>query len=223
MRISCITPSYNKPEYIYDALDSVFAQSCRDWKYLVVDNSTVRMPFIDIEYQDKRLQVESKEFSFLDRKNEYPTAIILNEYLDQLPGDIIMYLSDDDIFAPNCFEVINKFFEDNPDAMVCYFGMKSIKGSNEKGWIDNGEMRATTLWPKGSNLDCVIDGGAVAFRKECLQKLEKPYFVTDWLNASHCDGLFLTKFCEHFDFYPIDQFLLTHRTTELSAHTYVEK
>lgn len=222
MKVSIITPSFNKTEYVLDAIDSVLDQTFRDFDYWVIENSTDKrtnrlVRGYALVHSNVHFGVISKEYTPEQRAAEYIPAVILNEYLDQLTGEYILYLSDDDVLDPHCLEVAVAYMDSHPEESVCWFSMKSVKGSGSN-WTDNGAIFANRILQEGEGVDCVLDGGQVLIRKSALKVLDKPYFQTDWLNASHCDGLFLNRLNEHFAFYPIEQVLLTHRTTEVSTH-----
>lgn len=218
--ISVITPSFNKPHYVLEALWSVFNQTYTDWEHLVLDNSTdgktdKKLALLDRNY---KVNIQYLDFSPGFRQDYYVTAYLLNTWLPKLKGDFIFYLSDDDIIKPECFEKCINAFAQHPDWSVLYFGMRSVRGSFEKGWEENGFIGAVDIIKVGDGADCRIDGGQVMIRKSALEQLEKPYFSTSWKDASHCDGIFLTRLNQLFPFYPIPELLLNHRVTEVSTH-----
>jgi spore maturation protein CgeD len=214
MKVSVITPSYNKPDYILRAIDSVVNQTHKDIEYYILENSTdmtVKEKIVD-HVQDSRIYY-TDEF-FTDRKTQYPTTVLLNKYLPLLEGDIIMYLSDDDYFLPNCFEKVVNLFTSTPDAKVVYFGL-SIQGpaGNEVSKIPANEKL-----PVGHNMDCMLDGGQVAFRRECLEKLPQPIYKTEMNNeTAHCDGIFLNRLSKEYEFYNIPDILAVKQRTNIST------
>jgi glycosyltransferase involved in cell wall biosynthesis len=218
-KCSVITPSYNKKKYIKDAIDSVLNQTLTDFEYVIVDNSTeieTRM-FLRDTVKDTRINLVEEDYDIEFRKYHYIPALILNNWLDKLKGEFIFYLSDDDTIDIRLFDKCVTFLETS-GADVCYVGMQSITTKDGVVWVDDGRIMADNFLPKGSNCDCMLDGGCIMVRKTALQQLERPYFTDEWINASHCDGIFLTKLCASFDFHPMHEMLLTHRRTEISIN-----
>jgi len=218
--IDVITPSFNKSRYVRDAIYSVLNQSFKDFHYHILENSTdaVTRHFVKSLVQlDSRVEVIDVDIEQRDRETMYTTARLLNFYLPLMTGEYVAYLSDDDILDPACFETCVAYMKEHPEAKVVYFSMDVTKEDGAGIFSKITELKAEKVWDKGSNLDCVIDGGQIFMRRECLDGIDQPYFETDFLKASHCDGIFLTKLCKEFTFYPINQTLMVHRRTGQST------
>lgn len=224
MKISVITPSFNKPPYVLEAIQSVLNQTFQDFEYHIVDNSTdgVTTKIIGDFIKDQQLDLHKVHFTeryFLEeeRKKVYPTTVIINEFLEESYGDFIFYLSDDDYFLPNCFERVMQEFDRHPEAKVIYFGLKVIDNV-QNHWQDVSVLKADHKLAKGTNMDCMLDGGQVVFRKECIKQLTQPYFRTEMDNdTAHCDGIFLNRLSALYDFYNIPDILAVKRRTSIST------
>lgn len=223
IKIGCLTPSFNKPDYVKDAIGSVLNQTYDNFIYWIIENSNdggitrkeVLSAISKNGIPDSRVLYTQKNFTDEERKAEYPTAVLLNEYLPVMAKavDVIMYISDDDIFNPEVFKKVARFFEDNPDSWACYFAMFSTDDEER----DHGTIAANDIKLKGSDLNCVIDGGQVAFRSHVLNMIPQPYFRTDYDSAASCDGHFLTKLSTVMNIDPIPETLLIHRRTKKST------
>lgn len=220
MKVSVILPSYNKPQFVLEAVESILNQSLIDWELWIIENSTDNQTFHLIEnIKDSRIHYIRAEYTPEFRKEFYVPAYILNSYLDMLEGEYVFYLSDDDVIKPETFQKCIDYFEAHPDAKAIYFGMRSVREQPDHTWKEDGFIGGSThIYEAGNGLDCVLDGGQVMFHKSLLKKLEKPYFATDWQNASHCDGVFLSRLNSLVAFYPINDLLLLHRKTLISTH-----
>jgi len=221
VKIACVTPSFNKPEYVKDAISSVLNQTYYNFVYWIIENSNdglTRKEVLSMLASDKakgKVVYIEKNISDEDRAKEYPTAVLLNQYFPAMArsADVIMYISDDDIFAPDCFARVAEFFETHPDSWACYFAMHSTDDKN----TDHGTILANDIKLKGSDLNCVVDGGQVAFRSHVLEKIQQPLFPTDYDSAASCDGRFLNKLTSIMNIDPIPVTLLTHRRTKKST------
>jgi len=216
--VEVITPSYNKGKYISGAIKSVLQQTFTDWNYTIIENSTdTTTRSLVHSFIDPRITIIDEDIPEELRRSEYMTAVLLNRYMPQMKGDLIFYLSDDDMFMNNCFSICVDFMRVHQEAQVGYFSMIDTREDANGYFNQISERQVSSKWPVGSNMDCMLDGGEVFFRRSVLDTIEQPYFVTDLPNAAHCDGLFLNKISSKFAFYPVPPVLLTHRRTRLST------
>jgi len=221
-KVSVITPSFNKAKYVVEAITSVMKQSLEDFEYWIIENSTEKDAKRAVHelvkgYQDRRLILVDEYFAPEQRQQAYPTAVILNKYFDCMRGEYVFYLSDDDLIAPNCLQAMVEPLEAHPDWMVVYAGLEDIAADGHL--IKRIDADRVIYAPYV--VDCVLDGGQVMIRKSAFGQVEKPYYDENPLEpvARHCDGTFLTKFSTRWNFYPVNQLLITHRRTPLSAWT----
>ncbi len=109
-RISVIVIAYQRKKFIMTALESLFKQSfSKDlFEIIVVKN------FIDTEI-DKFIKANKVKNIYTDTPDLGNKCI---NGIENSSGEIIVFLEDDDFFASNRLEVINKVFEDEE---VVYF------------------------------------------------------------------------------------------------------
>ncbi len=115
-RISVLLPLYNGERYIDEAIESVLAQSYRDFDLLVLDDgSTDRSLDIVKVYaaRDPRICVISRENRGL--------VATLNELLALARGDLIARMDADDVCLPDRFERQVAFLAAHPQ-VVCVGG-----------------------------------------------------------------------------------------------------
>ncbi len=225
MRISVFTPSFNKPQYVMDAINSVLNQSHQDWEYWILENSTdgKTRDIIkkNINLDDKRIKYVEKDFTKEERAKYYPTTYLLNRYYRKATGDLIAYLSDDDILYPGLFSKISKFFKENKDKQIGYFSLKSTI-EKDGVFVQENQILAEIERGLGTEIgvSCSIDGGQMAHRKSCLDKISWPYYLEEITDASIVDGIFMNKLAEKFTFYPMgdgSEFFMEHRRTKISV------
>ncbi len=218
-KVTIFTCSYNKPEYVSEAIKSVLGQTFSDFEYIILENSTDSATKDVIRaIKDSRINVIDVEFSEQWRKNQYAESRLKNIYSPQARGEYIMYLADDDTLEPNCFEEHLKEFESNKNQRANYHAWRiKYLDSNEP------ERIAPAIYVFGNrhNPRNRLDGGAMMFEKNLLKELRRPYFKSNWQDAWISDGLFAKKLSLATDIYPISKILHTKRVTKLSAHRFV--
>ena len=232
-KISVFLPSYNKGEYVLDAMRSVFGQSRTDWELWILENSNDGVTNLVVENELSKLPVETRvkvRYERLEgeeiektRRAKYMPAWLLNVYYPEAGGEYIFYLSDDDLIDANCFELMAGELDANPGYYVVYAGLRLHVGAEpgETGPFPDEGIPAKDAKTFPGTADCKMDGGQVMHRKVCLDQLVHPYFEEINLGhtANHCDGTFLERLVGRFPFYPIDRYLITHRRTKLSLWT----
>ena len=229
-RISCFIPSHNKGEYATDAIASVFAQDFNDWELFIVENSTdggatrgIIKEFLGTYLNHPRVHYVELDDLDEERSKFYITAWLMNLYYQKANGDIIFYLSDDDVFEPKIFGRGVKHFDENPDIDALYFHLARgfVHGPGE------GLSMESTNYPpiladivRGpDDVDCQIDGGQIAYRTSVLSKIEQPWFPDDKVGqtANHADGLHMQKVAAVAPFHPLPYYGTKHRFTPIST------
>jgi glycosyltransferase involved in cell wall biosynthesis len=108
-RISIITPSLNQGDFIEKSIRSVLDQQYPDLEYIIVDGgSTDQTSEIIQKYSHSLLSISEKD-------NGQTQAI--NKGLRQSTGDILAFLSSDDIYLPGALRIVGEYFSEHPDAM----------------------------------------------------------------------------------------------------------
>lgn len=203
---------------IQERIDSVMRQSYKDFVYWIFENST------DFKTKDiVHNMVERYHNPQIILVDEYPNRIgypqaeLINKYYDYFKG-VIVCANDDDLMKPNALEKIANTFT-NPNIMVAYWGQEThIWNGQEFAYTDT--RYAKDVVKKGTNVDCMLDGGQIAHRAECLKELTKPYWREEWDNeAAHSDGIFFNRLVNRFDFHPINEVLTVKRTGPKSTFT----
>lgn len=107
MLISIIIPVYNSEEYIERCLNSVIAQSYKDWECIIVDDGSTDRSFSILESWAKR---ESR-FNVLRQANA-GAGIARNAGIEQAKGEYLVFVDSDDIIAPDYLEHLSHHTED---------------------------------------------------------------------------------------------------------------
>lgn len=223
-RISVFLPSHNKGGFCVEAIRSVFQQSFEDWEFHILENSTddgrtrrIIKKYVDLE--DPRVHYLEIDVQDEIRQTHVVCPWLLNMHYPHANGEIIMYISDDDLFMPGLFRTVVSYFDNYPERDAVYFNMaRTVARQPAHGtmWAERWSGIAADA-PRGvGQVDCIIDGGQVAYRKRVLGAIQQPYFYTGKVAdiACHCDGLHLEALAQAgVTFYPIPVNGLVHRHT----------
>lgn len=214
--VSVFTCSYNKSKYVGDAIKSVLAQTFPDFEYWILENSTDQETRRIVEsFKDDRIRLEKISFTDDERRTLYVESILKNKFYLMAKYEYIMALADDDILLPDCLKKHFADFEKNPDHCVNYHKlMLEYQTSGRRVYHDAKVIFEGNRYFPG----CNIDGGAIMFRKNLLDKMEQPFFPLGWELAATSDGEFMNKLVKIAPFFPIDEILSIKRLTPISTH-----
>ncbi|WP_430466468.1 glycosyltransferase family 2 protein [Winogradskyella ouciana] len=126
--VSIIIPTFNRCQYIGEALDSIIAQTYTNWECIVVDDgSTDNTAAILKEYcnRDSRIQ-------YLVRPDNFPKGSngSRNYGVTISKGELIAFNDDDDFWLPNKLELQVPIFKQHPEAGLVTGHIEYV---NEKG------------------------------------------------------------------------------------------
>lgn len=114
-RVSIISPVYNAERFIERCIDSVLAQTVRDWEMLIVDDgSTDRTRELVQRYSDPRIR-----YIGLPHRGLTHLAETYNAALSEARGELIAILEGDDAWLPNKLERQLSSFED-PEVVLSW-------------------------------------------------------------------------------------------------------
>jgi len=110
-------PLYNQTQFLLQALNSILSQTYRDFKLIVVDDSTDPAPGQIV----KSFAAEDQRIIYF--KNEHRKALIGNKNeCFRLAGkvDYFAWVADHDVWHPDWLESMVRVLETNPNAVVVY-------------------------------------------------------------------------------------------------------
>lgn len=184
MKVSCVLTSYNRPNFLRQALKSVQDQTWRNYELLLVDDSDPELLDVvkaanEFKFPERRIWPWCGHFD--GRKDENRLAVQINKALREATGDLICYLPDDDFYFQDWFSEAVTFFQERPKARQA-FGSLHYSSCSEmrfdqtsgvryfdhpiyrpRGVLDHGQVihrRRTppVLWPEGPEKRMEPDG-----------------------------------------------------------------
>jgi glycosyltransferase involved in cell wall biosynthesis len=129
--VSVLMPSYNQSAFIARALESLLAQSFKDWEAIIIDDgSTDNTPAIVARFTaDPRLH-------YHQLPSNRGVGAAVNEALDRAQGDLIAYLPSDDLYFADHLASLVDLLRANPDASLAYSGVRYRYSKSAAGRID---------------------------------------------------------------------------------------
>lgn len=126
--VSILFPVFKTAFYLQEALDSLLAQTMRDFEVIVLnDCSPDNAEEVLDKYDDPRI------VRYRGEKNQ-GLANVLNIGMDLARGKYIARMDSDDISLPERFEKQVNFLETHPDIDLCSCGMK-LFGARDGAWV----------------------------------------------------------------------------------------
>jgi glycosyltransferase involved in cell wall biosynthesis len=150
-RISIIMRTYNRRGYIREAIESVLAQTLKDFELLVINDGG------DDEIREIVDSFNSTKIRYYRlHKNQGPSGA-LNEGILRARGEYIAYLDDDDVYYPNHLEILTNYSEKNSHYAVVY----------SNAWWCSGVRKDFKFIELSRKL---LDGRPMTFTKDMLFK-----------------------------------------------------
>ena len=113
MKFSVIIPLYNKAPYVRKALESVCAQTCRDYELIVINDGSIDNSAV---VADEYLKAtDGIDYQIISQQNAGVSAA-RNNGVAQAHGDYIAFLDADDWWEPTYLERMAQLIADYPDA-----------------------------------------------------------------------------------------------------------
>ncbi|NLE50087.1 MAG: glycosyltransferase family 2 protein [Chloroflexi bacterium] len=159
--VSVLMPAHNGERYLAGAIDSILAQTLRDFELIVVDDgSTDRTPEILDRYarRDSRVRVHRQE------NQGIPAA--RNQCLDLATGRYLAWMDSDDVALPARLQKQVAFMDAHPEIGVCGTWVKTIGAAAGQVWrypTDDATLRSVLVFnPPFANTSTVV-------RREALE------------------------------------------------------
>ncbi len=161
--ISVIMLTFNREQFISRAIESILAQTERDFEFIIVDNgSTDRSGRIAEEYaqKDSRLRVIHRKRGNIGSGR--------NTGLDAARGKYITFIDDDDWAEPDFLEFLRNLLEENSaDVSICGAADKIF---DEKKVMTAEGALIELMWRKKYNMAFPTK----LFRRELVENLRFP-------------------------------------------------
>ena len=125
--ISVVIPLYNKAQSIRKTLDSVLAQTYKDFEIVVVDDGSTDDSANVAEATLLASRLSPLAFRLI-RKPNGGVSSARNAGILAAKGEYIAFLDGDDLWHPEYLETLQQLIEDYPDAALYGIGCTTING-----------------------------------------------------------------------------------------------
>jgi len=131
-RVSVILTSYNRPDLLVKAIESVLAQTFTDYEIIVLDDNSPhpdQRHVIARYWETPQIRFYKDNVQPLDRRTRVRYAVLANIGLKLANGHYITYLCDDDLYLPRRLEIMTARL-DQGDCQVVY-GSQRLRYEND--------------------------------------------------------------------------------------------
>lgn len=223
-RVSVLVTAYNNP-MIFEALKSIKDQTFKDYEVILLDDNTnpdLEMPepkpvtredWIGYRYYKSNVQDA-------DRWKSPRYADQINVGLKLAEGDIIAYLTDDDLWKPNKLERIVQVYDADPEIAAVLGQQQMTRRESDGSWTDLGVRNYGMLTPTGDpglwqlfgDPYYRVDHSSVTHLRACYLNVGPWPTGNDPINLRAADALYWRKLYQAgYPFYVVQEVLDTHR------------
>lgn len=117
MRYSVIIPLYNKAPYVRKALESIVAQTYKDWECIIINDGSSDNSLEVVQNFVDGLKIEDGRLKIVNQANA-GVAAARNGGVMESNGEYVAFLDADDWWEPTFLEEIDKLIAEYPDAGI---------------------------------------------------------------------------------------------------------
>jgi len=145
-KVSVIIPTFNRANYICQAIDSVLAQTYQDFEIIIIDDGSA----------DNTKKVLSKYESTIKYyyQGNKGVSVARNRGIQEARGEWIAFLDSDDIWLPEKLHWQHEILEMHPSINFIFTDLEQF---NESGVVRTSMMRSQSQQPKGSFKRKILD------------------------------------------------------------------
>jgi hypothetical protein len=232
--VTCLLTSHMKPT-LAEAIDSVLAQTRRDFELVIADSgqwigrgddiSLALAACHDIYSRHPLIRwITTGEAPGLPSR-KCPVSWVTNEAIRAglIRGRYMCTFYDDDLYEPHFMAEMAGYLDARPDCQAAWCSENRVS-LHPDGTQTHSFVIPASVPKSGPSFDCQIDGAQVMWRTSLLDKIGDPWLDEDPADSScrHSDGLFLNKLgtaAGTVENVPVADPLVTHRHTPWSAYS----
>jgi glycosyltransferase involved in cell wall biosynthesis len=163
-KVSVIIPAYQYGHFLGEAVDSVLAQTYKDYELIVVDDgSTDQTREVAAAYGDRTRYIYQDNRGLSAARN---TGVAASK------GEYVGFLDADDVWLPNKLEVEVQFLDTHTSVGLVYsnYTYFGSRGDPRRRGFD-GDPLVSVYAPKGQFPNNFVSSSAVMVRKRCFEKV----------------------------------------------------
>lgn len=174
LSVSVVVTTFNRPRLVLRAVQSVLSQTRAPDEVIVVDDHSPDWPNEGLE----TLAASIPRLKIIRLDERGGPQVTRNTGARTATGDILMFLDDDDRWAPDKIEVQAKLLEERPELGWVYTGMISIddRGEPDTSETDREISRSSHhteghVWPDILYRNFIGPTSAVAMRRDLFARV----------------------------------------------------
>lgn len=117
MKYSIIVPLYNKAPYVRKALDSIVAQTYKDWECIIINDGSSDNSLEVVKNFVDEFMIYDLRFKIVNQSNA-GVAAARNNGVAASTGEYVCFLDADDGWEPTFLEEMEKLISEYPDAGI---------------------------------------------------------------------------------------------------------
>jgi len=170
-RVSVIIPTYNRAHIVGEAIDSVLAQTYRDFEIIVVDDASTDNTQ---EVLARYLSEHGERIRYIRRETNGGAGAARNDGIRASAGEFIAFLDSDDLYLPRRLEAAVAFLNQNADLGGVYTDCQAL---GPDGQIIARSMVGATSSRKRirtwRDVACYepMNTDTITIRRQCLQQV----------------------------------------------------
>ena len=212
-KVQIFLMSYNRPEYVADALRSVLNQSYSPIEIIVSDNSTndLVQKKIQSEFSNELAKVR-----YFRRQPSLSMAGHWNQIISEVTSSYFMMFHDDDIMKSNCVEDLVFALEKNKSAVASAGNAQIIRSTNLTDEVHNKNLHVdinfANVFDFGQRYFDAVSGGVNPFPGYMYRTMMLENIRFNKKEAGkHSDVTFLMKLLSKGSIYWVHQITLNYR------------
>ncbi|RFU61297.1 glycosyltransferase family 2 protein [Peribacillus glennii] len=177
-KVSVVIPTYNRGEFTIHAVESVLAQTYKDYEIIVVDDGST-------DHTEELLERYKDRLRYVKQENQGPSAA-RNTGVRLAEGEYIAFCDSDDRFLPEKLEKQMEFIERNPECKFLYTWYYNVNNQGEYT-----KLRKPNTCNSNEHLQYflfirkfTIRTSTLLIHKSCFEKAglfnEKYWYSQDW-------------------------------------------
>jgi glycosyltransferase involved in cell wall biosynthesis len=164
-KVSIIIPAYNTAHLIAKCLDSVFAQTYKDFEAVVINDGSPDTPELE-----KVLAPYRKRLFYIKQENKR-AAGARNNGIRQCHGEFVALLDSDDTWYPDHLEKQMQLFSNDPKLDLVYCdGLMLLNEGAQRKFTEKNPSHGEATFAALIQEHCQIPISSVVARKQALMK-----------------------------------------------------
>lgn len=207
MLVNCVLLSYNRPVWLRHALASVAGQTHKDYRLLVIDESTIfDVDQVVEEFELTDVLIHKVPVRVEDRPKRNPVGANMNIAMGMVEKGLVVFLCDDDYYYPTWFAAASQHFEENQNHQA---GFGILNYSEDPTMI----LRPVTQWGRRFSFVPVTDPFCRLDHTQVVHRVFQPPYrwPEEFGKIKEPDGYYFREIAKDHVFHPIHSLAVVKR------------